>query len=96
MEALVEVDGVLPGDHLLLPRRSALLVRHPARPPLLLLPPCETIASVPAAREEIPTSDGGLALYGTVRKITRAAHELGRNLGHRPAKFTGRSEGCML
>jgi hypothetical protein len=60
MEALVEVDGVLPGDHLLLPRRSALLVCHPSPPLQLLLPP-RRLLLFRRRRERktlLPTEDG--------------------------------------
>jgi hypothetical protein len=55
----VEVDGVLPGDDLLLPRRCSLLLRHLLSSALLRGGDSARGCSVPAAREENPTSDGG-------------------------------------
>lgn len=66
VEALVEVDGVLPGDHLLLPRRSSLPLRHISsapgaggRIPLGSVVRC----CVPRRRERKTLPDTGVAFY---------------------------------
>jgi hypothetical protein len=58
----VEVDGVLPGDHLLLPRRSSLPLRHLSSPLLRVRVGDSAVWCSAAAREENPTGDG-VAFY---------------------------------
>ena len=54
VEALVEVDGVLPGDHLLLPRRCSLLLGH-LLSSALLRGAAIRVGSVPFRRREKKT-----------------------------------------
>ena len=55
VEALVEVDGVLPGDHLLLPRRRSLLLRHLLSSPPLSSGAAIRLGGVPFRRREKKT-----------------------------------------
>ena len=59
----MEVDGVLPGDHLLLPRRSSLPLRHLSSPLLRVRVGDSAVWCSAAAREENPIRVGGCLLY---------------------------------